>query len=528
MKELVSTQQINLGFTNNFTTNNGNTSTSNNVTNGNSQRRYAVLSTEWISAIGEELGMHPLPDSLLKRLAEDASYRLREVLHKCVTRLNHSRRQKLTSSDVNSVITKLSDAEPIFGASNHMPSYHNEAQVFVPHEDIIDVTAKATDNVNISQISGSYLLETEVFDSKLIESRHTYAKKALKILFNGSQKTFQVLLNDCATNPQLESEGIIDTLISTARSTVISNNAQYTRVTTRTCQLIIAIASNDEAVYPYHLNSVEKLTELLLELLLGQSFINPFVESLFRTCALKLMLRWPSMVDKFVPMLKDVLLKDENDNSVAIKKKRMTAMELLAGVQPLVYFQEKSASPLSLENILPAAKSGSTFWQQIAVSNFGLNLAICALVKSNQQQPDRQLIMEHFGDAILPYLSTRKLYNDNKGKEKCRTCTVLPIIVRSKIKYANIQTNSKAFIDRQTAFPDSVLRGPRREIRFAFAGGRPVAPNNLRRVSLRASYQILRSDTRATSAHIASHRLLILKDKKPNFRNVYSLSDINL
>lgn len=80
------------------------------------------------------------------------------------------------------------------------------------------------------------------------------------------------------------------------------------------------------------------------------------------------------MVDKFVPMLKDVLLKDEKDNSVAIKKKRMTAMELLAGVQPLVYFQEKSGSPLSLENILPVAKSGSTFWQQIAVSNFRFNV----------------------------------------------------------------------------------------------------------------------------------------------------------
>lgn len=40
-----------------------------------------MLSTEWISTIGEELGMHPLPDPLLKRLAEDASYRLREVLH---------------------------------------------------------------------------------------------------------------------------------------------------------------------------------------------------------------------------------------------------------------------------------------------------------------------------------------------------------------------------------------------------------------------------------------------------------------
>jgi len=53
-------------------------------------------------------------------------------------------------------------------------------------------------------------------------------------------------------------EGVIDKLMSIARSMVISNNAQYTRVSTRTCQLIIAIASNSEAVYPYHLISVSK------------------------------------------------------------------------------------------------------------------------------------------------------------------------------------------------------------------------------------------------------------------------------
>lgn len=80
MKEIVKNQQSNLNITNNFSNNNGNPST-NNVTNGNNQRKYAVISTDWISTIGEELGMDRLPDSLLKRLAEDASYRLREVLH---------------------------------------------------------------------------------------------------------------------------------------------------------------------------------------------------------------------------------------------------------------------------------------------------------------------------------------------------------------------------------------------------------------------------------------------------------------
>lgn len=49
--------------------------------NSISSRKYAVSSTEWVSAISEELGLHPLPDLLLQKLAEDTSYRLREVLH---------------------------------------------------------------------------------------------------------------------------------------------------------------------------------------------------------------------------------------------------------------------------------------------------------------------------------------------------------------------------------------------------------------------------------------------------------------
>lgn len=66
---------------NNFPNNYGDAN-SNNITNGtNATRSYPLLSTEWVSVIGEELEMHPLPDPILRRLAEDASYRLREVLY---------------------------------------------------------------------------------------------------------------------------------------------------------------------------------------------------------------------------------------------------------------------------------------------------------------------------------------------------------------------------------------------------------------------------------------------------------------
>lgn len=66
----------------------------------------------------------------------------------------------------------------------------------------------------------------------------------------------QVLLNDCATNANLGGYGVVDKLMSIARAMVIANSTHYTRISMRTCQLIIAVASNSEAVYPYHLVSV--------------------------------------------------------------------------------------------------------------------------------------------------------------------------------------------------------------------------------------------------------------------------------
>lgn len=80
MKEMLANQTA-MGYSNSFVNNNSKDAGTSSIANDNNSRRYAMLSTEWISAIGEELGMHPLPDPLLKRLAEDASYRLREVLH---------------------------------------------------------------------------------------------------------------------------------------------------------------------------------------------------------------------------------------------------------------------------------------------------------------------------------------------------------------------------------------------------------------------------------------------------------------
>lgn len=73
--------------------------------------------------------------------------------------------------------------------------------------------------------------------------------------------------------------------------------------------------------------------------------------------------------------------------------------------------------------------------------------------------------MEHYGDSLLPYLPLRYKSTVNGYKKPIS----LPITVKSKIKYVKVRPviSNRLLWDRQTAFPDSTLRGPRREIRYA-------------------------------------------------------------
>lgn len=107
---------------------------------------------------------------------------------------------------------------------------------------------------------------------------------------------------------------------------------------------------------------------MLLELLLGQGFINPSLEELFKNCAIKLMLRWPLISNKFIPMLKNVLISNHENN--VKKEKKTIALEILAGTEPTIFLHESEESPLSLLQVLNYATPSSDMWYKIAVSIF--------------------------------------------------------------------------------------------------------------------------------------------------------------
>lgn len=88
-------------------------------------------------------------------------------------------------------------------------------------------------------------------------------------------------------------------------------------------------------------------------------------------------------------------------------------------------------------------------------------------MRSQSHSLDLTPFVKHYGDSLLPYLPAN---HDGSARERTnKRIGTLPIIIKGKMKYVKIRPliNSRTLWDRQKAFPDSTLRGPRREIRCA-------------------------------------------------------------
>lgn len=109
-------------------------------------------------------------------------------------------------------------------------------------------------------------------------------------------------------------------------------------------------------------------------------------------------------------------------------------------------------------------RSCLAYFLSLLIPDFVFQYAVCALMKSQLHTLDLAVLMEHYGDSLLAYLPA----SCKSTAKKYREPTPLPITIKSKIKYVNVRPMipNRMLWDRQTVFPDSTLRGPRREIRY--------------------------------------------------------------
>ena len=84
-----------------------------------------LLSVESIKAMAESVGISGLGDEACKRLSEDLEYRLKEVVQNAIKFSRHSKRRKVTCTDIDHAL-KLKNIEPLYGfeCAEYIPLRH--------------------------------------------------------------------------------------------------------------------------------------------------------------------------------------------------------------------------------------------------------------------------------------------------------------------------------------------------------------------------------------------------------------------
>ena len=277
---------------------------------GDTERRFVQLAPESVAAAGEAIGLTSVAPNVCRALAEDATYRVREVASLCALLLRHGKRRRLTVKDVNHALA-CSGVPPVLGQGGGLEVSTTQAFTYLPEGDIFVEREGEVDLVEESlgpgwlgeeqrmEVATSWLAvegavtpgtEAPALSPALVQ----YYNSLVTCVLGDSETLCSTILKDVSTNPKLSP--LLPFLVTFIRQGM-KRHPDKPKLNTRLLRLLSSIFHNP------HLNLSPKpyLSHLVTALLTTILSPEPATAELLPLCASILSLalsRWATQVNQ--------------------------------------------------------------------------------------------------------------------------------------------------------------------------------------------------------------------------------------
>lgn len=397
---------------------------------GEPERRFVQLGPDSVTTTAESIGVSGLSPGVARALAEDVSYRVREVSSLCAQFLKHGKRRKLTADDMNRALY-WSNVEPVLGycggkevSTSILYQYIPESEIFVARDWELDlVELSQEDSVNSSgemelDITASWLaVEGSNSQTSLSPTLYQYYSAVVSHVLGDSESLCTTILQDIRTNKKIAP--LLPYLVTFLRQGM-KKFAEKPQLSIRLLRLMSSIFSNpflNLSPKPYLSHLVTALLTTILSSISPNSSVVHFAGNILCSA----LSRWATPVNQLQSQtlrhLREFVSVERSGGGGVIyqvsPQTQYGALTTLTTLGPTVLCESLSPWPQQLSDQLTSGhtQQGSQLWG--AVLRAGTAILNYWLSNPEDCSPSWELYGELyviFGDSMLQEL--KFLYSD--------------------------------------------------------------------------------------------------------------------
>ena len=423
---------------------------------GDQERKYVQLSPDSVVLAGESVGITNLPGTVTRALAEDVTYRTREVTSLAALFMKHARKRKLSVEDMNYAL-KWSDVEQVVGEGGDQEVSVSQLYKFVPEVDLfveadqeVDLigdlsldTKPTTEQEPKLSITASWLYVEGGDNPPLTPALQQYYRAVVTHTLGDSEELCVTILRDIASNGKIAP--LLPYLITFIRQ-AMKRFPSKSLLQTRMLRLISAIFSNPQlnlSPKPY----LSHLVTALLTTVLCQDVSSVDHVTLASTILSLALSRWATPVNQLkcqtLKHLKEYVTSERGQGWA-----QYGALSCLTLLGPELVTDTFTPWPAQLWSHLESLASQQTevsclLWA--AIRRAGACIINHWVTQGDDKEHNWRLyeeLYQHFSDSLVPQLKLMESGHCSGNHPPSRKITRYSDTF-GRIRYRKLQSNKK-------------------------------------------------------------------------------------